>query len=110
MELANNPLTGLDNAESVLMQLRSFAMCCNGNGIGLDFDMISFGMQRGDERPFVTCKLVDIDALLQDNSARFKLMETNVVSAKEAFEKFVLYFVKKEARADLFSLYNNFNW
>jgi len=39
-------------------------------------------------------KLVDIDAMLQDDTYRCKLYQENLISAKEALSLFIDYFVE----------------
>ena len=57
--LLQNKLNDIPNMDSLLMQMRDLAFCTKGNGIGLDMDMISFGVQRGNKDSDVYYKLVD---------------------------------------------------
>lgn len=109
--LLQNKLYDIPNMESVLMQMRDIAQCTNGNGIGLDMDMISFGVQRGNKNSEVSYKLVDIDVMLQDDYSRGKLYENNVAEAKYAITLFVKYFVAADdVKQKLFQQIKDFPW
>lgn len=109
--LLNNKLNGIANMDSLLMQMRDVVNCTNGNGIGLDMDMISFGVQRGNKDSDVSYKLVDIDAMLHDDYSRYKLREPNTIAAKEAIWLFVKHFVENDAvQQKLYQQINNYDW
>lgn len=109
--LLNNKLNGIANMDSLLMQMRDIVNCTNGNGIGLDMDMISFGVQRGNNDSEVSYKLVDLDSMLQDDYSRYKLRESNTIAAKEAIWLFVKHFVENDAvQQKLYQQINNYDW
>ena len=109
--LLNNKLNGIANMGSLLMQMRDVVNCTNGNGIGLDMDMISFGVQRGNKNSDVSYKLVDIDAMLHDDYSRYKLREPNTIAAKEAIGLFVKYFIETdEVKQILYQQIKDFQW
>jgi len=82
--LLQNKLNDILNMEYVLLQMRDIAQCTNGNGIGLDMDMISFGVQRGNKDSEVSYKIVDIEGMLHDNGSRWQLYDRNVEEVKHA--------------------------
>ena len=109
--LLNNKLNGIANMDSLLMQMRDIVNCTNGNGIGLDMDMISFGVQRGNNDSEVSYKLVDLDSMLHDDYSRYKLRESNTIAAKEAIWLFVKHFVENDAvQQKLYQQINNYDW
>lgn len=109
--LLNNKLNGIANMDSLLMQMRDIVNCTNGNGIGLDMDMISFGVQRGNKDSEVSYKLVDLDSMLHDDYSRYKLRESNTIAAKEAIWLFVKHFVENDAvQQILYQQINNYDW
>lgn len=109
--LLNNKLNGIVNMDSLLMQMRDIVNCTNGNGIGLDMDMISFGVQRGNNDSEVSYKLVDLDSMLHDDYSRYKLRESNTIAAKEAIGLFVKYFVETdEVKQILYQQIKDFQW
>lgn len=109
--LLNNKLNGIANMDSLLMQMRDIVNCTNGNGIGLDMDMISFGVQRGNNDSEVSYKLVDLDSMLHDDYSRYKLRESNTIAAKEAIWLFVKHFVENDAvQQNLYQQINNYDW
>ena len=109
--LLNNKLNGIANMDSLLMQMRDIVNCTNGNGIGLDMDMISFGVQRGNNDSEVLYKLVDLDSMLHDDYSRYKLRESNTIAAKEAIWLFVKHFVENDAvQQKLYQQINNYDW
>jgi hypothetical protein len=109
--LLQNKLKDIPNMESVLMQMRDIAQCTNGNGIGLDMDMISFGVQRGNKNSEVSYKLVDIDVMQHDDYSRGQLYESNVAEAKHAIILFVKYFVESdEVKQKLLNQIKDFSW
>ena len=109
--LLKNKLNDIPNMEFVLMQMRDVAQCTNGNGIGLDMDMISFGVQRGNKNSEVSYKLVDIDVMLHDDYSRGQLYENNVAEAKHAITLFVKYFVETdEVKQKLLKQIKEFDW
>lgn len=109
--LLQNKLKDIPNMESVLMQMRDIAQCSNGNGIGLDMDMISFGVQRGNKNSEVSYKLVDIDVMQHDDYSRGQLYESNVAEAKHAIILFVKYFVESdEVKQKLLNQIKDFSW
>lgn len=109
--LLHNKLNDIHNMEYVLLQMRDIAQCTNGNGIGLDMDMISFGVQRGNKDSEVSYKIVDIDGMLHDNGSRFRLYDNNVAEAKHAITLFVKYFVEQEeVRKKLYQQIKDFAW
>ena len=109
--LLQNKLNGITNMESLLMQMRDLAQCLNGKGIGLDMDMISFGVKKGDKDSPVSYKLVDIDTMLQDDGCRNKLYDSNVIAAKEVLTIFIKHFVNgDEVKKKLLQDVDSFNW
>jgi len=109
--LLQNKLNDIHNMESILMQMRDVVQCTNGNGIGLDMDMISFGVDKGNKDSDVSYKLVDIDAMLYDDYSRYKLYESNVIEAKHAITLFVEYFVEKDdVKQKLYQQIKDFPW
>lgn len=109
--LLQNKLKDIPNMDSVLLQMRDVVCCTNGNGIGLDMDMISFGVQKGNTDSDVFYKLVDIDAMLQDDYSRHKLYDANVCAAKEALSLFIRYFVEPDdVKQKLYQQMNDFQW
>lgn len=109
--LLHNKLNGIPNIESVLLQMRDIAQCTNGNGIGLDMDMISFGVQRGNRNSEVSYKLVDIDVMQHDEYSRGQLYDNNVAEAKHAITLFVKYFVETdEMKQKLLKQIKDFSW
>lgn len=109
--LLQNKLTDIANMGCLLEQMRNLVICTDGKGIGLDMDMISFGVKKGEKVPEVSYKLVDIDGMLHDDSMRYKLYEENVLSAQEALERFVEYFVETRVVQDkLIQQIKNFLW
>lgn len=109
--LLQNKLNDIPNMEYVLLQMRDIAQCTNGNGIGLDMDMISFGVQKGNKDSEVSYKIVDIDGMLQDNGSRWQLYDRNVEEAKHAITLFVKYFVEQEeVRKKLYQQIKDFAW
>ena len=109
--LLQHKLNDIKNMDSLLLQMRDLAFCTNGNGIGLDMDMVSFGVQRDYKDSDVYYKLVDIDVMLQDDSCRHKLYESNVIAAKEALTLFIKYFVETEdVKKKLMKQVEEFEW
>lgn len=109
--LVQNKLNDIPNMDSLLMQMRDLAFCTNGNGIGLDMDMISFGVQRGNKNSEVFYKLVDIDVMLHDDYSRHKIYDANVIAAKEALTLFVHYFVEgNDVKKRLLQQIKDFEW
>lgn len=109
--LLQNKLNDIANMDSLLALMRDLAFSTNGNGIGLDMDMISFGVQRGNENSDVYYKLVDIDAMLQDDMSRYQIYDTNVIAAKEALMLFIYYFVETdEAKERLIQQVREYRW
>jgi len=109
--LLQNKLNDIHNMDTLLLQMRDLAFCTNGNGIGLDMDMISFGVQKGNKDSDVFYKLVDIDVMLHDDKCRHKLYSTNIIAAKEALTLFVQYFVETdEVKKRLFQQVKEFKW
>lgn len=109
--LLQNKLNDIPNMESVLLQMRDIAQCTNGNGIGLDMDMISLGVQRGNRNSDVSYKLVDIDVMQQDDYSRGKLYKNNVAEAKFAITLFVKYFIETdEVKNRLLKKVKEFDW
>ena len=107
----NNKLNDIANMDSLLMQMRDIVNCTNGNGIGLDMDMISFGVQRGNKDSNVSYKLVDLDSMLHDDYSRYKLREPNTIAAKEAIDLFIKYFVETDAvKQILYQQIKDFQW
>jgi hypothetical protein len=93
--LLNNKLNDIANIYSLLIQLRDLVNCTDGKGIGLDMDMISFGVEKGNKDSEVCYKLVDIDSMIYDCSRSYTLHEYNVSEAKLAIQIFVDFFVKR---------------
>lgn len=109
--LLQNKLNDIPNMDSLLSQMRDLAFCTNGNGIGLDMDMISFGVQRGNKNSVVYYKLVDIDVMLHDEYSRLKIYETNVIEAEHALTLFIQYFVETaEVKKRLMQQVKEFKW
>ena len=109
--LLKNKLNDILNMDSLLLQMRDLAFCTNGNGIGLDMDMISFGVQRGNKDSAVYYKLVDIDVMPHDDYSRHTLYNTNVIAAKEALALFIQYFVETDdVKKRLLQQMNGFQW
>lgn len=109
--LLHNRLNDIANIDSLLWQMRDIVNCTNGKGIGLDMDMISFGVHRGNKNSVVSYKLVDIDVMLHDDYSRGKLYENNVAEAKHAITLFVKYFVEgDEVKKRLVEQIKSFNW
>ena len=93
--------------------MRDIAQCTSGKGIGLDMDMISFGVQRGDQDSPVSYKFVDIDGMLHDDEmyGNRELYKNNVGEAKEALRLFIKYFVKTdEVKKRLWKQVEEFQW
>lgn len=108
--LLQNKLNDIFNMDDVLLQMRDIAQCTSGNGIGLDMDMISFGVQRGNKDSDVSYKMVDID-VMHDDSYRGKLYNNNVAEAKNAITLFVRYFVESEiVKKKLYQQIKDFQW
>ena len=109
--LLNNKLNDIANIDSLLIQLRDLVNCTNGKGIGLDMDMISFGVEKGNKDSDVWYKLVDIDSMLYDSSSSFALQECNISGAKEALYVFVDFFIETDlAKQSLYKKIDSFNW
>lgn len=109
--LLQHKLNDINNMDSLLLQMRDLAFCTNGNGIGLDMDMVSFGVQRGNKDSEVYYKLVDIDVMLQDDSCRYKLYDSNVIAAKEALTLFIQHFVETgDVKKSLLQHVEEFGW
>lgn len=109
--LLQNKLNDIPNMDSLLIQMRDLASCTNGNGIGLDMDMISFGVQKGNKDSEVYYKLVDIDVMLHDDDSRHKIYDTNVIEAKHALTLFIQYFVETdEVKKRLLQQIREFKW
>lgn len=111
--LLENKLNDICNMDFLLLQMRDVAQCTSGKGIGLDMDMISFGVQRGDKDSPVSYKLVDIDGMLHDDEmyGNRELYENNVGEAKEALRLFIKYFVETdEVKKRLWKQMNEFDW
>lgn len=94
--LLQNKLNGVTNMDSLLLQVRDLAFCTNANGIGLNMDMISFGVQRGNRDSNVYYKVVDIDVMLHNDYSRGKIYANNVAEAKFAITLFAQYFVETD--------------
>ena len=109
--LLHNKLNDIANIDSLLWQMRDIANCTSGKGIGLDMDMISFGVQRGNKYSDVYYKLVDIEVMQHDDSMLYQLREANVISAQEAIYLFVKYFVEgDEVKKRLMEQIKSFDW
>ena len=109
--LLHNKLNDIANMDSLLLQMRDIANCTNGKGIGLDMDMISFGVQRGNKYSDVYYKLVDIEVMQHDDSMLYQLREANLISAQEAIYLFVKYFVEgDEVKKRLMEQIKSFDW
>lgn len=111
--LLENKLNDICNMDFLLLQMRDVAQCTSGKGIGLDMDMISFGVQRGDKDSPVSYKLVDIDGMLHDDEmyCNRELYVNNVGEAKEALRLFIKYFVETdEVKKRLWKQINEFDW
>ena len=109
--LLHNKLNDIANMDSLLWQMRDIANCTNGKGIGLDMDMISFGVQRGNKYSDVYYKLVDIEVMQHDDSMLYQLREANLISAQEAIYLFVKYFVEgDEVKKRLMEQIKSFDW
>jgi len=109
--LLNNKLNDIANIDSLLVQLRDLVNCTDGKGIGLDMDMISFGVEKDNKDSDVCYKLVDIDGMLYDSSSSFALYEYNTSGAKEALYVFVDFFIETDlAKQSLYKKIDSFNW
>lgn len=111
--LLEHKLNDICNIASLLLQMRDVAQCTSGRGIGLDMDMISFGVQRGDKDSPVSYKLVDIDGMLHDDGmyGNRELYENNVIKAKEALRLFISYFIETdEVKKKLLKQVKEFEW
>lgn len=96
--LQAHPIDDIANFNNLLSCLRDIVHCTNGSGIGLDMDMIFFSVEKNSQCPNVYCILVDIDAMLHDDSKRYQLFKYNIASAKEALTLFIQYFVSTEKK------------
>lgn len=109
--LMANKIEDIVNIDNLLAMMRDAAWCTNGKGIGLDMDMIFFGMKKGESSPTVRYQLVDIDAMLSDPSMAYGLKESNTIAAKDAITLFVRYFVKPSDRQkELFEMIEKYEW
>lgn len=109
--LMANKIEDIANINNLLAMMRDAAWCTNGKGIGLDMDMIYFGMKKDESCPSVRYLLVDIDAMLSDSSMAYELKESNTIAAKEAITLFVQYFVKSSDRQkELFEMIEKYEW
>lgn len=109
--LLANKILDIANFDNLLAMMRDIAACTNGKGIGLDMDMVFFGMQRNESRPSVYYQLVDVDAMLSDPSMAYELKESNTTAAKEAITLFVKYFVEPgDKQMELYERINIFEW
>ena len=109
--LLDNKLNDVVNMDSLLMEMRDLVDHTNDSGIGLDMDMISFGVQRGNKDSIVSYKLVDIDAMLWDHSYCGQLYQTNAIAAKEAITLFVKLFIETDSvKQKLLKQIESFNW
>lgn len=109
--LLQNKLTNIANMDYLLAQMRELAMCTSGKGIGLDMDMISFGVKKGVKQPDMSYKLVDIDVMLHSDIMCYKLNKDNVLGAQEALERFVDYFIEtNEEKQKLIQQIREFRW
>lgn len=109
--LLRHKLNDIVNINALLELLKNLAFCTNEKGIGLDMDMISFGVEKGNQNSDVSYKLVDIDAMQCDPAMSYKIYDTNVKNAKEAILLFVEYFVEiEEVKQRLVQQINNFEW
>ena len=109
--LLNNKLNDIANIDSLLVQLRDLVNCTDGKGIGLDMDMISFGVEKDNKDSEVYYKLVDIDGMLYDSACCFTLHECNTLGAKEALRIFVDFFIETSlAKQRLLQKIDSYKW
>lgn len=109
--LMANKIEDIANIDNLLAMMRDAAWCTNGKGIGLDMDMIFFGMKKGASCPTVRYLLVDVDAMQSDSSMAYELMYSNTIEAKEAITLFVRYFVKPgDRQKELFEMIDKYEW
>lgn len=109
--LLYNKLNDISNMDSLLIQLRDLVNCTNGSGIGLEMDMISFGVQRGNKDSDVSYKLVDIDSMCHNEYSHYQLYESNKLGAIEAISLFVEYFIETDdVKRKLYQQINDFDW
>lgn len=109
--LLSNKLNDIVNIDSLLIQLRDLVNCTDGKGIGLDMDMISFGVEKDNKDSDVSYKLVDIEGMLYDSACCFALHECNTLGAKEALSIFVEFFIDTAlAKQRLLQKIDSYKW
>ncbi len=109
--IIDHKIEDIANMDDLLAMMRDIAWCTNSKGIGLDMDMIFFGMKKDENIPLVRYCLVGIDAMLSDPSMAYELKESNTIAAKEAITLFVQYFVKPgDRQKELFDLIDKYDW
>lgn len=109
--LLANKIDDIANMDNLLYMMRDIATCTNGKGIGLDMDMVFFGMQKGESCPSVSCRLVDIDGMQSNPSMAYELRNVNTLAAKEAITFFVKYFVKPgDSQKALLDRIEKYDW